>query len=83
MSFPTLAHAHLGLLVEHGSASVVGHCTGGGAFWGCWCLHTIALPLADHVLTIALLIATRAELTARCEGSHTRFGWCRCSFCAR
>ena len=36
------------------------------------CLHTIPLPVAYCVLAVPLPIATRAEMTARCEGS--RFG---------
>ena len=45
-------------------------------FRGCWCLHIISSPIADHVLTISLPTATRAELTAKCEGGSF-WGCCR------
>ena len=37
------------------------------------CLCTISLPMAYHFLTISLPSATRADLTAKCEGSHFGF----------
>ena len=33
------------------------------------CARAIPLPIADHALTVSLPIATRTELTAKCEGS--------------